>query len=107
MEACVFRKRKKALALICLAAFSLVCLAAAFNEDAPSQYLTRSVTKIKSPVSSSPKTKVEKSFQIAFSRPEILAVDFVEAILTAREAGAFAFRPFLSSCSNRAPPVLS
>lgn len=97
----MFRKFKIILALICLATFCIAAVASPF-EDFPSDFLTRSIYKIKNPSSSHSKAKPVKYIAAFFSQSSIPELTGFKKILCIHEKGDS--DSFHCSLSNRAPP---
>jgi hypothetical protein len=103
----VFQKNKNNLICICILAFSLAIISHTCpnDNDLPLQRFT--ISKVKNTVSSSLKTKIEKSCNIAFNRPNALDIsNRVQWIPCHHDAGgpsSLQYLPF----SNRAPPSVS
>lgn len=94
---------KAYLVLICLVVFSVTSVSIAFDNDAQSIFLNRSVCKIKNSASPFSKTKTEKLFHIVLNRPDCLQESRAEGIVCI-QCRALDIPAFLESFFDRAPP---
>ena len=103
----VLQKNKNILICICLLAFSLAIISHTCHNDSDLSLQRFTISKIKNTVSSSLKTKMEKSCPIAFNQPDTLDIsNRFQWIPCLHDAGGPSFLQYLPF-SNRAPPALS